>query len=77
MKLTSEQIATIIESVQRRDEELAKLLSAATEVNVASKVTLSKPEYDSLVRDSDKLAKLEAYGVANWSGYDDALHEAE
>jgi len=32
-------------------------------------ILVSKSEYDSLVRDSDLLAFLEARGVDNWEGY--------
>jgi len=34
-------------------------------------VTISKREYDSLLRDLDKLSCLEARGVDNWCGYGD------
>jgi hypothetical protein len=40
-------------------------------------VILTKDEYESLLEDADKLAKLEAYGVDNWSGYSDALSDSE
>lgn len=37
-------------------------------------IILEKQEIiESLQEDSDKLAKLEAYGVDNWSGYSDAM----
>lgn len=38
-------------------------------------VTITKAEYESLLEDSDKLNRLEAYGVDNWSGYSDALSD--
>jgi hypothetical protein len=40
-------------------------------------VTISKDEYESLLDDRLTLAKLEAYGVDNWSGYSDALRDEE
>jgi hypothetical protein len=40
-------------------------------------VAITKAEYESLLDDADKLAKLEAYGVDNWSGYSDALSDSE
>jgi len=36
-------------------------------------VTISKKEYESLLEDSEKLSALEAAGVDNWEGYDDAM----
>lgn len=36
-------------------------------------VTISKAEYQSLVRDSSVLNALEAMGVDNWQGYGDAM----
>ena len=37
------------------------------------KIEIKKSEYDRLVKAEDKLACLEACGVDNWSGYDDAM----
>lgn len=42
-------------------------------------VTISKTEYDALYRAQMKLGALEAHGVDNWEGWDDAMasfHEA-
>jgi hypothetical protein len=36
-------------------------------------VTISKKEYEELVKDSEKLSALEAAGVDNWQGYDNAM----
>jgi hypothetical protein len=36
-------------------------------------ITISKKEYEGLLKAEDKLAALETGGVDNWSGYDDAL----
>lgn len=36
-------------------------------------VTIPKSEYDQLMHDADKLSCLEALGVDNWQGYDDAM----
>lgn len=35
-------------------------------------VTISKVEYEQLLQDSEFLECLEACGVDNWDGYDDA-----
>jgi hypothetical protein len=40
-------------------------------------ITITQSEYDSLKEDSIKLAKLEAYGVDNWSGYGMAMSDEE
>jgi hypothetical protein len=36
-------------------------------------VILTKREYQSMQKRLDKLDRLEAYGVDNWSGYSDAM----
>ncbi|WP_459213703.1 hypothetical protein [Paenibacillus graminis] len=36
-------------------------------------VTITESEYQRLLRDSDKLGCLEACGVDNWGGWDDAM----
>lgn len=36
-------------------------------------VTITKREYDRLVRAREKLGCLEACGVDNWDGYSDAM----
>lgn len=36
-------------------------------------VTIPKKEYDLLIKDSEFLNALQAAGVDNWSGYDNAL----
>lgn len=36
-------------------------------------VTISKSEYNSLLRDEQKLQAFESAGVDNWQGYDDAM----
>lgn len=41
-------------------------------LNEEEKVTISKREYDRLVKDSEWLSCLEAAGVDNWQGFDDA-----
>lgn len=38
-------------------------------------VTISKKEYDSLVKDSRILGALRAGGVDNWDGYSDSIRE--
>jgi hypothetical protein len=39
------------------------------------KITIDKKQYDSLCDDSNKLMFLEAHGVDNWQGYDDAMED--
>lgn len=36
-------------------------------------VTITKKEYDDLLKDSEWLSCLEAAGVDNWQGYEDAI----
>jgi hypothetical protein len=36
-------------------------------------VTITKAEYESLLDDKHRLECLEAHGVDNWQGYDDAM----
>lgn len=36
-------------------------------------VTISREEYEELLKDSELLSCLEACGVDNWSGWDDAI----
>jgi hypothetical protein len=43
-------------------------MSAAKEM-----VTITKAEYDRLVKDSDWLACLDAAGVDNWQGIEEAI----
>ncbi|NDB83307.1 MAG: hypothetical protein EB127_11355 [Alphaproteobacteria bacterium] len=40
-------------------------------------VTISKKEYDQLLKDARLLAFLEATGVENWDGWDFAVQEME
>ena len=35
-------------------------------------ITITKKEYDELIKDSDFLSCLESCGVDNWEGYSDA-----
>ena len=41
--------------------------------NEQDTVTISKKEYDELVNDSSFLFALQAAGVDNWEGYDEAI----
>ena len=45
--------------------------------NETETVTISKKEYDQLIKDAKLLAFLEATGVENWSGWDFAVKEME
>jgi hypothetical protein len=38
-------------------------------------VTISKEEYESLLKDSETLNALRNHGVDNWDGYEDAISE--
>ena len=37
-------------------------------------ITITKKEYDQLQKDSEWLSYLEAAGVDNWDGYDEAIN---
>jgi hypothetical protein len=50
-------------------------LQRASEIEPAQTVTITRKEYDRLLRADDKLGALEAAGVDNWSGYADAMRE--
>jgi hypothetical protein len=45
--------------------------------NMKLNITISKKEYESLLEDSEKLSALEAAGVDNWEGYDNAMEMME
>ena len=47
-----------------------------TEMIVVEMVTISKEEYEWLLRRDRFLNVLECNGVDNWDGYEDAYHEA-
>jgi len=54
--------------------------SSAAVINVYNAedvVVISKKEYESLVKNTQKLFRLKAYGVDNWSGYSDAMSDSE
>jgi len=36
-------------------------------------ITITKKEYEELLREEEKLLALEEFGVDNWLGYDDAM----
>lgn len=61
---------------ERFKEMLANGIPTAGEITLigADTVTISKKEYDELQDESAMLAALDAAGVDNWSGYDDALN---
>lgn len=40
-------------------------------------VCISKKEYEELLKAYEKLNLLEAYGVDNWCGYDDAVNDED
>ena len=40
-------------------------------------VTITKKEYDGLIKDSEFLLALQGAGVDNWGGYSDALESLE
>jgi len=47
-------------------------INAALQPNT---VTISKEEYEGLLKDSETLNALRNHGVDNWDGYDDAISE--
>ena len=53
--------------------ERGAALKSAREVEQPDTVTISRKEYEALQAARDKLDALEAAGVDNWSGYDDAM----
>lgn len=53
--------------------ERGAALKTAREVEQPDTVTISRKEYEALLAARDKLDALEAAGVDNWSGYDDAM----
>ncbi|SNY95524.1 hypothetical protein [Halomonas sp. hl-4] len=46
-----------------------------SQVKTPEEVTISRKEYDRLLEAKAKLIALEAAGVDNWSGYDDAMQQ--
>lgn len=40
-------------------------------------IELTDKEYDGLIKDSQKLGALEAYGVDNWEGYSLAMESLD
>jgi hypothetical protein len=40
-------------------------------------VKIPKSEYEALLKSSNKLARLEAYGVDNWSWYSEAINDVD
>lgn len=47
--------------------------SAVKERDMEETITITKKEYDQLLKDSRFLNALEEYGVDNWDGYGDAF----
>ena len=43
----------------------------------AMRITITKREYRELLKDSEKLSRLEAGGVDNWDWYGASLHHVE
>lgn len=52
---------------------LSAAVSRASEIEPAETVTITRQEYDRLLAAQAKLDALEAAGVDNWTGYDDAM----
>jgi len=44
---------------------------------MADTITISKKEYDKLVKDSEFLETLKCFGVDNWNGYSEAVEAVE
>lgn len=53
-------------------DERLDILCDGTEINHRDYTVISVKEYDRLLRDSAFLDALEAAGVDNWCGYDEA-----
>lgn len=62
--------------VNMPDRELSYYPEFARVLDFSAKY-YSENQVNCLKEDSDKLAKLEAYGVDNWSGYSDAMSDSE
>ena len=54
---------------------LSAAVSRASEIEPAETVTITRKEYDRLLRAEAKLMALEDYGVAHWHFYDDAMQQ--
>ena len=72
----SDQMITTIpelnEFLAAKNEAIRKLETETVAATAVEMVTITKAEYDQLLKDSDWLACLEAAGVDNWPGFDDA-----
>lgn len=58
-------------------EQHRAALKPARDLEQPDTVTISRKEYDALLAAREKLDALEAAGVDNWSGYDDAMASLE
>jgi hypothetical protein len=67
------------EAKQLLDDELCGFdIAAGPDVTVETEmITITKTEYDQLVRDSEILSALRSAGVDNWDGYDIAMESLE
>jgi hypothetical protein len=55
-------------------EKVANMLTKARELEGSKElITIPKEAYDRLLADQEFLSCLEAAGVDNWSGYDEAV----
>ena len=53
----------------------AENFQRGSQVKAPEEVTITRKEYDRLLEAEAKLIALEAAGVDNWSGYDDAMQQ--
>lgn len=58
-------------AAQRHEAEVLR----GGQVQAPEQVTISRDEYDQLLADQAKLRALEAMGVDNWSGYEQAMQQ--
>tara|TARA_R100001039_G_C1847250_1_gene107381 strand:- start:327 stop:1298 length:972 start_codon:yes stop_codon:yes gene_type:complete len=58
-------------AAQRHEAEVLR----GGQVQAPEQVTISRSEYDQLLADQAKLRALEAMGVDNWSGYEQAMQQ--
>ena len=65
---SGKQIRKLMDDLESRNKELNYLKRHINKI-----ITISADEYEQLKTDRDKLAALEAAGVDNWEGYDDAM----
>lgn len=70
--IADDDLPGIIAQIQCNADDTIILLDELKQNNEET-ITITKPKYDKLVKDSKRLEDLEACGVDNWEGYDIVL----